>query len=236
MILRDPARCCADPSRTLPATLAESGKGAATSDSGGGRVRDLVLAPADPADPARAGCRPMMGRTHFATGAGAALAVAAVLDLPVTAVPVLAVVGAASAYGPDVDHPNATAAKCLPPFSWGVCWAVRRLSVRTVGIAHRGLPHTIAASLVWGVLVGALSAYWLVPLAAVCTAVFGTLGYLAGVLGDVPTKTSLDFLFWPFRVQVRWPSWLRFRTGGTAERWIFRGLVIAGVLLLPAAA
>jgi len=176
----------------------------------------------------------MMGRTHFATGAVAALGAAAVLDLPITAVPVLAVVGAASAYMPDVDHPGATAAKCLPPFSWGVCWAVRLLSVRVVGIAHRGLTHTVAASLVWGVLIGVLSAYWLVPLAAVCTAAFGTLGYLAGVLGDVPTKTSLDFLLWPFRVQVHWPYWLRFRTAGPAEQWIFRGLVLAGVLLLPA--
>ncbi len=90
-----------------------------------------------------------MGRAHFATGAVTALGTAAVLDLPVSAVPVLTVVGAASAYMPGVDHPNATAAKCVPPFSWGARWAVRLLSVRTVGIAHRGLTHTIAVSLVW---------------------------------------------------------------------------------------
>jgi inner membrane protein len=176
----------------------------------------------------------MMGRTHFATGAVAALGAAEVLDLPVAAVPVLAVVGAASAYVPDVDHPGATAAKCLPPFSWGVCWAVRLLSVRLVGVAHRGITHSVAASLLWGVLVAVPFWGWLVPTALLCTAAFGTLGYLAGVLGDVPTKTSLDFLLWPSRVQVRWPYLLRFRTGGTAERWIFRGLVLAGVLLLPA--
>ena len=116
-----------------------------------------------------------------------------------------------------------------------VCWAVRALSVRLVGVAHRGITHSVAASLLWGVLVAVPFWEWLVPRALVCTAAFGTLGYLAGVLGDVPTRTSLDFLLWPFRVHVHWPYRLRFRTAGLTERWIFRGLVVAGVLLLPAA-
>lgn len=176
----------------------------------------------------------MMGRSHAATGAVAALAAAAALDLPPAAVPVLAVVGLASAYMPDIDHPSATASNVLPPISWGVCVAVRALSVRTVGIAHRGLSHTVLAAIVWGVLVGVLSAFWLVPLAAVCTGAFGTAGYLAGVLGDVPTKQSLRYVLWPSRVQVRWPRWLRFRTGGRFEHWVFRGLVLSGALLVPA--
>lgn len=178
----------------------------------------------------------MMGRSHAATGAVAALAAAAVLDLPPAAVPVLAAVGLLSAYMPDVDHPSATAARVLPPLSWGVCWAVRALSVRVVGVAHRGLSHSVLAALVWGVLVGAGMAFWLVPLAAVCTGAFGTAGYAAGVLGDVPTKQSLRYVLWPSRVQVRWPHWLRFRTGGPFEQWLFRALVLSGVLLLPAVA
>lgn len=175
----------------------------------------------------------MTGRTHAATGAVAALGAAAVLDLPPSAVLVLAVVGLVSAYVPDVDHPSAVAARALPPFSWLVCWAVRALSVRVVGVAHRGITHSVLAAVVWGVLVGACTAFWVVPVAAVCTGVFGTVGYLAGVLGDVPTRTGLRYVLWPVRVQVRWPHWLRFRTGGTAERWVFRGLLVVGVLLLP---
>lgn len=171
-----------------------------------------------------------MGRTHAATAAVAGLAVAATADLAVTAVPVLAGVGWLSGYVPDVDHPGSWAGRLLPP----ACWAVRAVSVRTVGLAHRGLTHSLFAALVWGLSAGALSALWLLPLAAAWTGAFAFVGYMAGVLGDVPTKQSLQHVLWPSRVQVRWPYWLRFRTGGHVERWIFRGLVLSGVLLLPA--
>lgn len=171
-----------------------------------------------------------MGKTHAATAAVAGLAVAAVADLPVSAVPALAVVGWLSGFAADVDHPSSYAGRLLPP----VCWAVRAVSARTVGIAHRGLTHGVLAAAVWGVVVGALSALWLLPVAAVWTGVFAMVGYMAGVLGDVPTKQSLLYVLWPSRVQVRWPRWLRFRTGGLFEHWLFRGLVLCGVLLLPA--
>lgn len=170
-----------------------------------------------------------MGRSHAASAAVAALAVAVVADVPGSAVPVLAAAAWLSGWVPDVDHKSSRAGKLLPP----VCWAVRWLSVRTTGIAHRGLSHTAVAATVWGLFVGGLSAMWLLPLAAVWTGVFAAAGYLSGVLGDVITVQSLDHLLWPSRVQVRWPVWLRIRTGRTGERWLFRLFIAAGLLLAP---
>lgn len=174
----------------------------------------------------------MMGRTHFASGVVAALGVAAATDLPAASVPVMVAACALSAYMPDVDHHSSTAGRLLPP----VRWAVRSLSVRTVGIAHRGLSHSLLAAITWGVLAGVLSAFWLVPLAAFWVGVFAAAGYLSGVLGDVPTIQSLQYVLWPSRVQVRWPVWLRFRTNGPFERFVFLVLVAVGILLVPAVA
>jgi membrane-bound metal-dependent hydrolase YbcI (DUF457 family) len=171
----------------------------------------------------------MMGRTHAASAVVAALAVAVVADVPGTAVPVMAGVAWMSGWMPDVDHPASRAGRLLPPVSW----TVRALSVRTVGIAHRGLSHTALAATGWGVSVGTLSALWLLPVAAAWVGLFGFAGYLSGVLGDVPTKQSLNHLLWPSAVQVRWPYWLRFRTAGPAEQWLFRLFIAGSVFLLP---
>ena len=171
----------------------------------------------------------MMGRTHAASAAVAALGVAVVVGVPGPAVVVMAGAAWLSGWLPDVDHPASHAGRLLPP----VRWAVRAVSVRTVGVAHRGLSHTVAAALVWGMFVTGLSALWLPPAAAAWTGVFAATGYLSGVLGDLVTIRSLDHLLWPARVQAGWPKLLRFRTGRTAERFVFRGLVAAGVFLLP---
>lgn len=176
----------------------------------------------------------MMGRTHALSGLVAAMGVVAGFDLSPTAAPILAAVGVLSAYGPDVDHPNSTAAKCLPPVSTVLCAGVRAVSVRVVGIKHRGATHTAVFAAGWGVLIGALSAQWLVPVAAVWVGVFAAVGWLSGVLGDVPTRQSLKYVLWPSTRQVVWPRWLRFTTGRAGEQWVFRVLVVAGALLLPA--
>lgn len=175
----------------------------------------------------------MLGRTHAASAAVAALAVAALVDLPVLAVPAMASVACLSGFAPDIDHPAARAAKVLPPVSWGACWAVRNLSVRLGMPAHRGLSHSVPFAIFWGLFVGGLSALVLTPAAAVWVGLFAFVGCLFGMLGDVPTKQSLQYLLWPTHVQVRWPKWLRFRTGRTVEKLIFRGLFVAGAVLLP---
>lgn len=171
----------------------------------------------------------MMGRSHAASAAVAALGVAVVTHVPGAAVPVMAGAAWISGYMPDVDHPSSRAGRLLPPVAWGV----RALSVRTVGVAHRGLSHTAAAAVAWGLFIGGLSALWLRPLAAVWVGVFAAVGYLFGVLGDVITVQSLDHLLWPSRRQVHWPVWLRIRTGRTGELWLFRGFIATGVFLLP---
>lgn len=170
-----------------------------------------------------------MGRSHAASAVVAALAVAVVCDVPGSAVPIMAGVAYLSGYGPDIDHPSSRAGKMLSPVSWGV----RELSVRTVGVKHRGISHTVLASVVWGVLFGGLSAVWLHPVAAVWVGVFAFAGYLSGVLGDVITVQSLDHLLWPSRRQVHWPVWARIRTGRTGEAWLFRLFIAGSVFLLP---
>jgi hypothetical protein len=69
------------------------------------------------------------------------------LDLPPASVPVLAVVCAASACVPDIDHPGATAARWLPPLSWGVLGGTA-LSLVTAPTQERGAgpPYGLGAA------------------------------------------------------------------------------------------
>jgi len=177
----------------------------------------------------------MMGRTHAASGVVAGLAVCAVADLPAAFALAVAPVYYLSALGPDIDHPQSTAARCLGPISGLASRAVRAVSVRATGMAHRGLAHSLAAAVVYGGLVGGLSAPWLLPMAALWLGLSAAFGYGVGLAGDIPTRQSLQWVWWPVRTQSAWPRWARLTTGRTAERWIFRALVVGGVLLLPAA-
>ncbi len=164
------------------------------------------------------------------------MAVTAAFGLPPISAPVLAVVARVSAYAPDLDHPSSTATRSLGPITWAICWAVRDASVRAGLPAHRGLAHSWVYAVSWGVLCGGLSAFWLVPLAALWTGVFAAVGCLIGMLGDVPTRQSLRHFWWPSRRELRWPRRLRFTTGRGFERGLFWALVAAGCMLLPAVA
>lgn len=176
----------------------------------------------------------MMGRTHAASGLVAGLAVTALCGLHPLAAPGLAVVCRVSAYVPDLDHPDSTATRSLGPVSWLACWAVRNASARAGLPAHRGLAHSWVYAAGWALLCGGSAAVWLQPLAALWVAVFAGVGCVIGMLGDVPTRRSLRYFWWPSRRPLRWPGWLRFTTGGPVERGLFWVLVVAGCALLPA--
>lgn len=116
--------------------------------------------------------------------------------------------GAVAALGPDVDHKPATAGRMLPP----VRWVVQGLSWLVGLPKHRGLSHTVLFSL----LVGASTLYFLPwPLALSVSA-----GWIAALLGDNQTKSSLPFLWWPLFQNSGPPRWLRITTGKWVERWV----------------
>jgi membrane-bound metal-dependent hydrolase YbcI (DUF457 family) len=138
--------------------------------------------------------RPMMGKTHAASGVCAGLALApwvGATTLP--AAVVVATVTAGAALLPDLDHPGARASRLLGPvtglLSRGLRAASRWLYARTKGPRderhrgeHRHLTHTLLFAVLLGTLVAAGSAAWGVPFIA-GTLVVGTL-LAVDALGD----------------------------------------------------
>lgn len=96
----------------------------------------------------------MNGRTHALSGAVAYLAAAPLL-IP-TAPPEVAAVGAVMAAGaallPDLDHPDATAARAYGPITWVLARAVCAVSG-----GHRGATHSLLGIAVAGGLAAAVS-------------------------------------------------------------------------------
>lgn len=178
----------------------------------------------------------MMGRSHFASGAVVGLALSAVAPMPDGLVPWVVGTAAVSSLVPDLDHPSGRAANALPPVTWVLCWAVRHVSVRMTGVAHRGGSHSAVFAAGWGVLFAAALAFWVPVLSTLWLGMAAAVGCLVGVLGDVLTVNGCAHVLWPSRRRVVWPEVLRFRTGGPAELVVFGALVVAGCLLLPAVA
>lgn len=175
-----------------------------------------------------------MGRSHLISGVVSGLAVCAVVDVPAVMLPVFVAVSAYSALTPDLDHPAAPAARVLGPISWGLCWLVRNVSARTTGATHRGITHSVVFALVWGVLVG-LAAVAAFPVqVALWLSAAAFLGCLTHIAGDVLTLSGCQHVLWPSAVQVSMPRLVRFRTGGTGERFVVGALIVGGVLLVPA--
>lgn len=177
-----------------------------------------------------------MGRSHLISGVVSGLAVCALVDAPLPMVPFVVVVSAYSALAPDLDHPSAPAARVLGPVSFLLCVLVRHLSAYATGTAHRGLTHSVLYALGWGVLVGGTALTVVPVLPALWLAGAAVLGVLTHIAGDVLTVSGCKYVLWPSRVQVRVPRLVRFRTGGTAELWLVRVLMVSGVLLVPAVA
>lgn len=151
----------------------------------------------------------MYGKTHVVHGAIWGLGVGLLAPSPGLTV-LCAGAGAIAALGPDVDHKPATAGRLLPP----VRWFVQILSWMCGLPKHRGITHTV----LFAVAIGAVTLFWL-PWALSLSI---TAGWLAALVGDWATKTSLPYVWWPFSTEQRRVSYkfLRVYTGKRMERWV----------------
>jgi hypothetical protein len=199
----------------------------------------------------------MMGYTH---GAGGAFA-GAVVGVPFGPEVAAACVGAGfvAGYVPDCDHPQSTGSRlgkwaglgvgvCLLAMG-GAWWAaalvglvvlavpfwMRSLSVSCGLPAHRGLTHTWFAAVVWGLLVGGVSAVWL-GLVAIPVGVASFAGYGMALWQDWITESSLPWWKWypganRERIRSGGPEQVfRWTTGNWPERWVmFPVTVVAAV-------
>lgn len=167
----------------------------------------------------------MMNTSHFASGtaAGAWLAVAADVSPPIG----LTGAGLAglAALTPDLDHPSAIPVKALGLPGRLLCHGLRFVSRLTTGTEHRGITHSLMWVLAIGSLTGCLARLALDGETAVYLGVSAGLGVVAALAGDLVTRASLRFLFWPFTFHIVVPQWARIRTGGPVELF----LVLPGV-------
>lgn len=173
----------------------------------------------------------MMNTSHLASGTAAAawLAVAADVSPPIGLIGVG--LGGLAALTPDLDHPGARPVRALGLVGRGLCLGLRFVSRLTTGIEHRGLTHSLAFALLIGSLTGSLTGLFLGPETAVYLGVSAGLGVVAALLGDLVTRASLNFLFWPFTFQIRVPRQLRIRTGGPVETLLVLPAVSAATAL-----
>lgn len=190
----------------------------------------------------------MLGLTHALSGAAAGLAVGALAASPIAGL-ACGVVGAAAAYGPDIDHAGSTASKTLGPVSGWIrrtkrklglrhrgmpllCRGARALS-RAVGLpAHRGITHTVAVAVAVGFVVGLVAALVLPVPVACLFGVAALVGWLAALAGDWVTRTSLPHLWWPWLLETPGPpKWMRISTGKWAEKWLVLPAVTVATLL-----
>lgn len=161
-----------------------------------------------------------MGRTQAVAGLAAGLGLAAVTDAP-QGLELLGVgLGVVFTYASDLDHYRSTAVRALGPVGRALCTVLRGWS-RWMGMpAHRGATHWAGYAVFLGLLVAAPVGYWLDPYAGVLLGGYAALGVLVGMLCDLPTTRSLQYLLYV-------PQCLRFRTGGPVERRIKTVLYVA---------
>ncbi|MEQ3554646.1 metal-dependent hydrolase [Pseudonocardia nematodicida] len=172
-----------------------------------------------------------MGRTHALSGAVLGLGVCTVVPPPPGLVPVVVVVCALAAFAPDLDHPSSTATRALPPITWLLSRMIRALSRAVTGVAHRGLSHSPVFAAAIGLLVWWATGHVLPEETAVWTGIAAGAGCWIGAIGDELTSAGNRFAFWPL-ARVRWPDFLRFRTGGPGEQVVDLLLTGAGLVLL----
>ncbi|MEV1295475.1 metal-dependent hydrolase [Pseudonocardia sp. NPDC049635] len=172
-----------------------------------------------------------MGRTHALSGAVLGLAVCAAVPPPPMLAPVVVLVCALAAFAPDLDHPNSTATRALPPVTWLLCRLIRWLSRLLTGVSHRGFSHSPVFAAGIGLLAWWATGHLLPGDTAVWTGIAAGAGCWIGAIGDELTSAGNRFAFWPV-ARIRWPDVLRFRTGGRGEQVVVALLALAGVGLV----
>lgn len=172
-----------------------------------------------------------MGVTHCASGVAAGLAVGLAAPSPVLGL-ACGVVGAATSYAPDLDHPSARGTRALGPVGWVACIGLRGVSNLLTGTKHRGITHSLLFAVAVATAVGVVAAQWLPAGTAFLFGVAGFAGVLAALAGDAITRAGLDHVLWPLDWRLEIPKGLRLLTGGLMERFVvFPLLVVACVVV-----
>ena len=194
----------------------------------------------------------MLGATHGASGAVAGLAIGLLAPSPTLGL-MCGAVGWVASWGPDLDHPASHGSKRLGPVSmWLSSFRIVRWVYRLVGHrpmplvtrglrwlsrafglpAHRGVTHTVAASVVAGLLAVVLAQILGAP-RPLLVGTATTAGYLSALLGDWMTKASLPHLWFPWDLHTPGPPrWMRIKTGGWVELVLILPLLVVGALVL----
>lgn len=171
-----------------------------------------------------------MGRSHLISGAAAGAWLAVALD-PTPAVGLAGVVlGMGAAMAPDLDHPSARAVTRLSIVGLALCHMIRFISRITTGVEHRGLSHSLAFAALLGWLTYLPASVALEQSQALYLGVSVSVGVIAALLGDLVTLAGLQFLLWPFGVEVSIPYWMRIKTNGVAERFVVLPLLIVATV------
>jgi inner membrane protein len=187
-----------------------------------------------------------MGRVHLTSGAAAgtwlAVGMTPAVTLPVMH-PVLGFIAAlalhlagvtlaaGAAMLPDWDHPDAKVVRVVPILGPALCHLIRFLSKLTTGIEHRGLSHSLLFSALWAWGFYLLAERLVGPVPARYLALAVMAGHAAALLGDLVTKSSLRFVFWPLPINLRFPRPLRIKTDGPFERWVVFPLTLVATAL-----
>lgn len=168
----------------------------------------------------------MTGKTHFLAGANAAGWIL-LNSLPPHEVGFVILSGGISALLPDLDASNSI----LQQSSVQLGRRGPRLAIfRPFGIllhtifGHRGFLHSLLAL----ILVTGLVALFQAPLAFLLAL---AVGYGSHLLLDGLTPAGIP-LFYPSRMKVRLPKYIRIRTGGPIDQLLFAVLSLTLLLLI----
>ncbi|MDP4012665.1 MAG: metal-dependent hydrolase [Candidatus Nanoarchaeia archaeon] len=152
-----------------------------------------------------------MFRTHFALGLFVGLFSLSFINEIFTGPRWLFVVIVAIASSfPDIDHPKSKISKLFFPFSWMISWVV----------SHRGIFHSIFP-VIGLYLIFDYFGFGFIGLAL-------AIGYFSHLLGDMFTKSGIDFLYPISRFKISGPI----TTGGILESVLFVLLVLLDVVLV----
>lgn len=193
----------------------------------------------------------MMGRTHSVTGVVVGLGYGSLVGAPLLVLPLIVLAALVGVMVPDFDHPRSTISRSIPVVTDIISWVLRHLSRMVYAVtkgsrdedwsgSHRHLTHTCVFA--FGVSVGLcllLTQWFDYETSLMISTAFG-LGCITHDIGDSLTLMGCPFL-WPLPIAGEtWyeinllPARFRFKTGGTAERFVvFPLMAILAVLLVP---
>lgn len=136
----------------------------------------------------------------------------------------------AGALLPDIDSDNAVIRNALGlGAKQGLDGAAISAGMKSAGVEHRGVTHSLAALAVVTVLTAICTFF--MPDASLALPLAAFLGYGSHLIGDMLTPHGVPLL-WPLDRKFHLlPKPLRFRTGSVAE-WLVTALLVGLILLI----